>query len=272
MIRIGDFSKLSRISIRMLRHYNELGLLVPEQVDPSTGYRYYSAAQLAVANQIQVFKSMGFGLSTIGEILNQLDDAESLRSYLLIHQAHMKEEEAALHTKLQLLERAITRLGEDKSMMKYDVVVKEIPARTVASLREIIAAYDQEGMLWNRMMEETANLSLKIGNPGYSLAIFHDEGYKESDVDVEIQFVVVGEYADTERVRFKTVDPVTVCSATMTGEFSQLTEVNNEIASWIQANNYIFAGPMFNIYHVGPGQESDSSKWITEVCYPVQKK
>ncbi len=71
MIKIGDFSKLSRISIRMLRHYAETGLLAPEKIDPFTGYRYYSEAQLPIANRITALKDMGFGLAAIGEILAQ---------------------------------------------------------------------------------------------------------------------------------------------------------------------------------------------------------
>lgn len=61
-VKIGDFSKLSRISIRMLRHYNEIGLLIPESIDDFTGYRYYSEAQLPVANRITALKDMGFSL------------------------------------------------------------------------------------------------------------------------------------------------------------------------------------------------------------------
>ncbi len=70
MLKIGDFSKLSRISIRMLRHYNEIGLLIPESIDDFTGYRYYSEAQLPVANRITALKDMGFSLGVISQILS----------------------------------------------------------------------------------------------------------------------------------------------------------------------------------------------------------
>lgn len=69
MLKIGDFSKLSRVSIRMLRHYDEIGLLKPVWIDPESGYRYYSAEQLPVAGRINALKDMGFGLAAIGEIL-----------------------------------------------------------------------------------------------------------------------------------------------------------------------------------------------------------
>lgn len=84
MLRIGDFSKLSRVSIRMLRHYDKIGLLVPEEVDESTGYRYYSESQLPLAEKIQVLKTMGFGLSVIGEILVKYEDAEEIEQFLQI--------------------------------------------------------------------------------------------------------------------------------------------------------------------------------------------
>lgn len=62
MFKIGEFSKLSRISIRMLRHYDEIGLLVPEETDPWTGYRRYAAAQLMTANRITALRGLGFSL------------------------------------------------------------------------------------------------------------------------------------------------------------------------------------------------------------------
>lgn len=69
MLKIGDFSKLSRVSIRMLRHYDEIGLLKPVWIDPESGYRYYAPEQLPIAGRINALKDMGFGLAAIGEIL-----------------------------------------------------------------------------------------------------------------------------------------------------------------------------------------------------------
>ena len=65
MLKIGDFSKLSRITIRMLRYYDEIDLLKPQAVDEWTGYRYYDEAQLVAANKNQLLKNLGFGLSTV---------------------------------------------------------------------------------------------------------------------------------------------------------------------------------------------------------------
>ena len=67
MLKIGDLSKLSRVSIRMLRHYDEIGLVKPVWIDPESGYRYYAAEQLSIAGRINALKDMGFGLAAIGE-------------------------------------------------------------------------------------------------------------------------------------------------------------------------------------------------------------
>lgn len=87
MLKIGDFSMLAQISIYMLRHYNEIGLLIPAHVDECTGYRYYTEEQLPVANRIQALKDMGFGLAAIRDILNEYKNDRSLKRYLTIQTA-----------------------------------------------------------------------------------------------------------------------------------------------------------------------------------------
>ena len=272
MLKIGDFSKLSRVSIRMLRHYDEIGLLSPAATDAATGYRYYSEEQLPVIMRICALKDMGFGLAAIGELLSCYDDPAAIAKYLSLKQLELKEDERDIQRRIQLLESAITRLEKDEKAMKYDVITKTLPERYVASVRMVIPAYDKEYILWQAMMTETASLNVQLAENCYSLAIFHDEGYKESDVDVEIQVVVKGSYANTEHVVFKTEPAVEIASATYKGSYEQLTEVNLAVANWVRDNGYEFNGAMFCIYHVSPAQTSDPDELVTEVCYPVKRK
>ena len=76
MLKIGIFSKLSRVSIRMLRYYDDQGLLAPVQIDPFTGYRYYSEDQLTIAERIASLRRMGFSLAEVRELLSQADCRE----------------------------------------------------------------------------------------------------------------------------------------------------------------------------------------------------
>ncbi|PKM73209.1 MAG: MerR family transcriptional regulator [Firmicutes bacterium HGW-Firmicutes-16] len=272
MLKIGDFSKLSRISIRMLRHYNEIGLLTPACTDNFTSYRYYSEDQLPVAGRINALKDMGFGLSTIDEILRSYDKPQAIAKFLAIKQTEIQTEVVEANRRLLLLETAIERLRKDDNAMNYNVSLKILPERYVASVRKVIPAYDHEYILWNILMSETAHMKLQPADNSCGLAIFHDEGYKESDVDVEIQISVKGSYADTENVVFKTIPVVEIASVTYKGSYEQLNAVNQSVATWVKDNGYVFDSAMFCIYHVSPAQTQNLDELVTEVCYPVKKK
>lgn len=256
----------------MLRHYDEIGLLVPKSIDQATGYPYYGEEQLPIAGRIAALKDMGFALAAIGEIMKSYDDPGTLAKFLAVKRAEIQVQAEETGRRLLLLETAIKRLREDETMMKYDVSLKTIPERYVASVRQTIPAYDQEGVLWNVLMTETAQMHLQIAEPCYGLAVFHDEGFKESDVDVEIQMSVQGEYKNTEHVVFKSVSAIEVASATYKGSYEQLTAVHQTVANWVNDNGYEFHGPMFCIYHVSPAQTQNPDELVTEVCYPIQKK
>jgi len=81
MLKIGEFSKLSRVSVRMLRHYDEIGLLKPAEIDRFTDYRYYREDQLPIAGRIAALKDMGFSLADIVRILEVYDDREKLEPF-----------------------------------------------------------------------------------------------------------------------------------------------------------------------------------------------
>ena len=272
MLRIGEFSKLSRISIRMLRHYDDIGLLIPAMIDELNGYRYYSEAQLPIVNRITALKEMGFSLVMIQEILSKYSDQAALKQYLEIKEAEIKEQLEHTKGQLRLLETTINRLGKDDAVMKYNVTLKELPQRTVASVRKVIPAYNEEYLLWKILMEETENLHLQADDPCYTLAIFHDGEYKENGVDVEVQKSVKGNYPNTENVVFKTVSPILIASATYKGSYDQITEVNEAVANWVKDNGYDFNGVSFCIYHVSPHETNNPEELVTEVCYPVRKK
>ena len=276
MLKIGEFSKLSRVSIRMLRHYDEIGILKPVHIDPDSGYRYYGEDQLSVAGRITSLKDMGFSLSAIGQLLC-CEERDILERHLLLKQAELREEYGRLSYRLRLLDTALERLRKDEAMkrdeiLKYDVTVKTFPERYAATVRMTIPAYEQEGMLWGILMEETTHLNLIADEPCYCCAVFHDTEYKESDVDVEVTKTVKGTYPDTKHVRFRTLPEVTVASAVCKGSYRQMDEVMGTVAQWVMSNGYEFNGPAFNIYHISPYETSDPNKFVTEVCYPVRKK
>lgn len=253
----------------MLRYYDDAGLIKPERIDKFTGYRYYSESQLPTMWKINTLKDMGFGVAAIGEIMKCGEDPQAMETLLLLHKAELQEEAQTIESRLRLLDTALERLRKG-SKMKYDCILKEIPERYVASVRQTIPKYESEGLLWHILFSETAGQNMVPA--GTASAILHDKEFKENDVDVEVQIAVKGTYQDTEHVKFKTEPAMQVVSATFKGSYEQFSEVYAALAGWVSGNGYEFCGPMIDIYHVSPHETQNPSEFVTEVCCPVMKK
>ena len=116
MLKIGEFSKLSRVSIRMLRHYDDIGLLKPAEIDNFTGYRYYREEQLFTIGRITALKDMGFALADIIKILDSYDDKEKMDAFLSERQKELSKLSKETEYKLMLLETARKRLRKEQNM------------------------------------------------------------------------------------------------------------------------------------------------------------
>lgn len=268
MLRIGDFSRLSRVSIRMLRYYDETELLKPDKVDDFTGYRYYNEEQLLKVGKINALKDMGFGVNAIAEILKS-DNPKEIEQIFQIQKAQLLEEADVINHRIQFLDTALERLRKDK-IMKYDCIVKQMPERYVASVRKVLPKYEEEGRLWHILFSETAKLGMMPC--GSAMAKLHDKEHKERDVDVEVQIEVKGQYENTENVVFYTEPETTVASTTFKGSYDQFSDVYASLAAWVFENGYEFAGPMIDVYHVSPNDTQNPDEFVTEICCPIQKR
>ena len=271
MLKIGEFSKLSRVSVRMLRHYDEIGLLKPAEIDRLTEYRYYREDQLPVVCRITALKDMGFALADIVRILAVYEDREALDGFLAVRERELQDLAAETAHRLMLLDTARKRLRKEDAM-NYNVTVKTIPERYAATVRMIIPRYEEEGKIWKVLCEETDSLHLQPADPCLCAVTFLDGEFKETDVEMEAWKTVRGQYPDTEHVKFRTLPEVTVACCTFKGPYTCINEVIAAVASWIQSNGYEFDGPMFNIYHVSPKETKHPEEFVTEVCYPVRKR
>ena len=202
MLKIGDFSKLSRVSIRMLRHYDDIGLLKPAEIDEFTGYRYYHEEQLFVIGRITALKDMGFALADIIKMLEAYDDKNKLDDFFSRKQKELAEDVKQTEYKLMLLDSARKRLRKEQTM-KFDVNVKTIPERYAATIQGVIPKYADEGMLWGMLGE--SRTPLVPADPCLAAAVFLDREYKEENVEVMIWMTVKGTYEDTEHIKFKTL-------------------------------------------------------------------
>lgn len=271
MFKIGEFSKLSLVSVRMLRHYGEIGLLIPEEIDLFTGYRYYSADQLTKVGRVKHLQNMGFGLSTVKKILDHQYDPDELKEMFEGLYVQKEGQIESIENQLKMIKTAISNVEREEIYMKYSVVKKEISNRYVASVRKKIERYQEEGRLWEILNREIAPQCPKFTNPPCNVAIYHDEEYTDLNPDVEVQTSVVGKYQDTQNVQFKEIPSALVASVTFNEDYAQMCDVNRAVVEWVRENGYRFNGTMYNIYHVGPGTESNPEKFVTESCFPIEK-
>lgn len=266
LLTIGEFSRLSRISIRMLRHYDERGLLPPAAVDPRTGYRSYSHHQFRTAERIRALRDVGCPIAEIGPLVAQ-DDPEALRAGLERQRERLLADERDVQARLAGVARLIDELKEPT--MSIDIRRTTVPAMTVAALRDVIPTYGDEGRLWERFMPAASAAGVAFAEPPTIGATFHDEDYQERDVDVEIWASVAAPFAPSGDLRCVDVPAREVVSATLRGSYEGVGAVSAALGAWVAEHGAAVTGPMFDVYVVGPGQEPDPQRWVTEICLPV---
>jgi DNA-binding transcriptional MerR regulator len=167
MFRIGDFSRLARVTIKTLHHYDETGLLQPLHVDRQTGYRYYAATQLETLQRILLLKDLGFALDQVRELLHA--DAETLALTLERRQSELAQSIAADQSRLRRIEALRCAIDQRGNEQPPAVVLRETPAVEVYSMRArvphlglpmqtLFAAADATiGAVWSRIVGTAAD-------------------------------------------------------------------------------------------------------------------
>lgn len=270
MFRIGEFSKLMQVSIRMLRYYDETGLLKPAEIDKDTGYRMYSIEQIPVLNRIIYLRDSGFQVAEIADALEK-------EEHLLIEQLDRKyaQIEAAIQTeqeKLRKIALAKKEIQADKSEMHYHIATKSVESCNVLSLRRVISDYYAEGALWNELSQYAGKNKINISS--LTFTIYHDKEYKETDVDVELCAPVSKFGVSTGEFQFRTIESVPLMASTMVyGPFSNIAGAYIAFAEWLQQNSrYRMNGGNRQIVHRGPWNESNPDKYLVELQIPLEQK
>ena len=268
MFRIGEFSKLTQVSVRMLRYYDEAGLLKPAEVDRWTGHRLYSVEQIPRLDRIRYLRDSGFLISEIALAL-EMDDHALLVSLnkkcLEIEQAIQKEQE-------RLLKIAVAKeeIQGSKSELHYHISMKSIPACQVLSLRRTVPTYYSEGDLWKELSAFAEKEEIEISSDTFT--IDHDTEYREQDVDMELCAPVKKTGENREPFCFRMTEAVPAMASTMVyGEFSNIKKAYLAFAKWLQKNsNYQMSAPVRQIVHRGPWNENAPAKYLTELQIPVE--
>ncbi|MCP5099401.1 MAG: MerR family transcriptional regulator [Chloroflexi bacterium] len=271
MFKIGEFSKLSRVPIKTLRYYHEIGLLTPEQIDKFTGYRFYTAVQLIRLNRILALKDLGFSLEQVGCLLDDDLSSEQIRGMLRMKEAEIEREIEAEQVRLNRIQARLQQvMQEEVTMPQFDVVLKTVPVIQVASVRDVVGAYDKMGQLLDELYSTLAQHNVRPMGP--PMAIYHDDGYRVTDVDVETAVPVAkAQFGENGRVKIYHLPIVEVASVLYQGPYQNISPAYQAIMQWVSDNPYQIIGPNRDIYLRGPAPNTNPNEYVTEIQFPVTK-
>lgn len=273
MFKIGEFSRLVRVSARMLRHYEKCGLLCPAEIDAFTGYRYYSAGQIPLLRRIVAFRDMGFSIPEIGDIMQRFDDEPYMERACLEKARQLEAAIADGHERLCRLHAFKDIMKKERYEMTYTVEIKELPKMNVLALRDIIPNYGEEGLLWQRLGGHMAANGVVPAADVCGYSIFWDEEYKEQNVDVEVALPVDKPAAGGGGIVYRAMEAVPQAAAVQfSGPYDGFGAAAEKLAAWVEANGYEFTGPMRSVTIRGPHNEQNPDNYLTELQTPVRKK
>ncbi|MEA3401786.1 MAG: GyrI-like domain-containing protein [Armatimonadota bacterium] len=154
-------------------------------------------------------------------------------------------------------------------MADYEIVLKDVEPQRVASLRQIKPTYGHVAEMFGEIMPFLGASGVQFAGP--PLALYHDEEYKESDVDIEVAVPIVGETPEHEHIRTRELPGGTMAAAVHRGPFEGVHGAYEALMKWIEANGYEIAGPSREVYLTDPDEVADPSQNVTEVQIPVTR-
>lgn len=266
MLQIGDFSKICQVSVKTLRHYDKIGLLVPAEVDRFTGYRYYRIEQIDTMNYIRRLKRYGFSLDEIQRLLT-VSDIKELSGALRRQKDRLmrvQRETSLIISELEAHIRTFERTGNIMTYQKgYTVEIKASPAMNVLSVRAVMGV-DEFGKYYGRLFERVPKE--RVTPTGLNGARYYDKEFNHDASDIEL-FIGI-----KEKDKADTLMPACECAMTThNGPYSTLSEAYGAIVAFISENGLEIAGEPFDLYIKTQFDTLSPDEWVTEVYFPIRR-
>jgi DNA-binding transcriptional MerR regulator len=265
LIPIGRFSRVCRLTIKALRHYDDAGLLVPAWVDPSSGYRYYTYAQATQAEVIRVLRTLDMPLDEIREVL-QAADTDVAAKVLDRHRGRLESELDRQTRMLAFLHRLIDKEGIP---MLYEVTIKQVPAQHVAVLRRRTTAAtigDDVGRSFGAVSAAVARSGAGFAGPPF---LVMTEMVDADGGELEVGFPVATPFTDDGDVVGR-AEPATLVAATLHhGPYDEEGPAYQTVDAWVQEHGHASAGLPREVYLTDPDETPDPADYVTEIQFPI---
>ena len=272
MLTIGEFSSICRVSTKTLRYYAEIGLILPEEINPENGYRYYSINQLETMLFINRLKAYHFSLEEIKAILES-EEAMDDKLYAALSK---KKKEISMQmmmykNMLEQIDADMFAIRKGKSIMSYmeDIGIElvEVPKMYLLSIQKMIQEQDfpdEYGYCFEKLFKKMKEKNLTASAP--PMVLFHSDEYSPFGLDTEFA-VPINEYATGTRDFY----PGLCLKTVVHGSYSQLSSVYAKQIEWAEKEGYENCNALYEVYVTSPSEVLQESDFITEVYYPVKK-
>lgn len=264
MLKIGEFSKLSHITVKALRFYEKEGLLMPANTDEWTGYRYYKTEQLCDAAAIKSYRQLGLSIEEIKMILSGVN----AYSVLSEKAENLKLERRRIDVRLSIINSI---LGEKD--MTYQVTEKTITEKIVYSSETVLKKYS-DIMEWIPAVGEECmklNPDIICADPPYEFCEYLDGEYVETDIKVRHNEAVNKMGKENENIRFRVLPETNVLSVYHKGSYDSIGEAYAFLMKYAKSNNYSISGLARECYIDGIWNKESQDEWLTEIQLPVEK-
>ena len=265
-LSIGDFSRMTYLSVKALRHYHDVGVLEPAEIDPSSGYRFYLPSQVGLAQMIRRLRDLGMPLDEVRAILQAPDD--DTRDKTLV--AHLQRMEQQLAETQQTVASLRSLLQQQPGGPK--VQRRTLPATAALAITEHVTG--DEAVAW--WMDAFTVLHKVLSSydgarSGPDGALFPQEFFTDEQADITV-FVPVDAAVESTlpaRVTLTTIPSVDAAVTVHDGPFGDLDRTYGALGTWVLERAAGADGPIRE-YYLPTGDPGDLLAHTTEVCWPVR--
>lgn len=290
MLKIGEFSRLSQVTIKTLHHYDELGLLKPAQIDPITNYRFYTVEQLPRIHRIMALKEMGLSLEQIGLMLDQELSTEQMRGMLRFKQSEIQQEMREAQRQLSMVEFRLRMIEAEINFPELDVVIKKLEAMRCLSFFAAPHTTLEKGLTYRAMVVSALQEAIAEGviqHTGVVIDVFHGETilpFTSPDIKDRQHEILLGVKDTQEAVKLKGIGQLTVkeepaveTAATVMLEKSDLADDNlaghaekaTLLRRWAIAHGYKPHDMVRYLSHRGILDSPNPEEYVIEAQLPV---
>jgi DNA-binding transcriptional MerR regulator len=270
-LTIGEFARLGQVSPRMLRHYDELDLLRPERVDPTSGYRHYSVHQLDRLHRIVALRDIGFGLEQIRQALSETISAEELRGMLRLRRAQIAQVVDEERERLRRVEAHLRALEWSDTVTLQDIVIKQTQPIRVAQACAGGLSHADIGAAFGRLLPQVvAHLEAAGAEPGISIGVYEDDGgtVAEGEIVLHAGFDIGDQdVPDNETVRVVDLAVIEVAAVVYRGGDDGIMAAWEALVRWIDDSGYRLVGSCRELYH--EWHDDDPSRNVMELQQPI---